>query len=746
MHRREAENRSDPTSTADDRKPSPARFRLSMLGGLTLVRPDGTEDPSLVSSGRKLVLLSYLALSRRPIARDRLATFLWGHRDDERARHSLRDALSVLRQSLGDMIPRGRESVALSTDAPLDVDVLELRAAAHAGDHPSVVTLYRGPFLDGVHISDASEVEDWISQERRSIERLFVTSCAAECRRLADAHDWDACDAVARRWLAADPTDAAAFVSRLRAMSAPNTPAALRGAVAEYQRHVGLLAEEFDETPPAAAQALSLELSDRLARAREPAMVEQGTRATPTTEAPRAAAPMDSLTSSEVPLKARHASRRTVAAAGAALLLLPVILLALRSRRHETAVEGTVMVAAIESPSRDPNDAWLEAGLPRLLTSSLIRERVPGVVDPTRVRAVSRSAGLTNSLGSIDEAAAIIVAKRLRAATLVSGEITRGGGRFLLHLAVRDVASGAVKHRIALSDTGLFALVDQATARLLAAVDRPGPGFRFEDVETSSVEAYRAYVLALERIDDGRAADAAQLLDVAVSADSTFVAALQKRIGLLGSRTTSARDSVRRLTLALSRTRRPESDFDRRMLELTNANEQGDAVRAEQIARDLVTRYPRDARAYQQHIISLLNLGTFSEAGHVATLALALDSATRATETGSCATCALYGVLVTTTLAVGDAPGAYAAGRRGVGLKPLEPAPWYALARALVSNDSMLEAIDAAERAMRLAPRERSWAESFALLLLETGHLDAADSIIEIGVAREMNTPWPVAT
>src|SRR4029453_8782182 len=45
-------------------------------------------------------------------------------------------------------------------------------------------------------------------------------------------------------------------------------------------------------------------------------------------------------------------------------------------------------------------------------------------------------------------------------------------------------------------------------------------------------------------------------------------------------------------------------------------------------------------------------------------------------------------------------------------------------------NDSMHEAIEAAERAMRLAPRETVWAESFALLQLETGNLEATDSII----------------
>ncbi len=242
---------------------SGARFRLQLLGGLTLLRPDGREDPTLGSRGRKLVLLAYLALSRRPVPRDRLATFLWGHRDDERARHSLRDALSVLRQALGPAIPSRREMIALAPDAPLDIDLLELQAASGASDHARVVELYRGAFLDGVYVSDAHEVNDWIDEQRAAAERLFVMACTAECTRLGQAKDWDACATLARRWLDAAPLDAAALDWRLRALGAPDSPAALRGAIAEYHRHVAVLAKD-DEPPAAAARLLTEQFTSRL--------------------------------------------------------------------------------------------------------------------------------------------------------------------------------------------------------------------------------------------------------------------------------------------------------------------------------------------------------------------------------------------------------------------------------------------------------------------------------------------------
>jgi DNA-binding SARP family transcriptional activator/tetratricopeptide (TPR) repeat protein len=734
MHRRDRAASVDATDKSPGSVPAGARFRLQMLGGLSLLLPDENQSQSPLLRGRKLVLLAYLALSRRPIARDKLATFLWGHRDDERARHSLRDALSALRQVLGETIPRGLELIALSPDAPLDVDVLELREAARAGNHSEVVALYRGPFLDGVRVSDASEAEDWISEQRLLVQRSFVAACAAECRRLAATGHSESCAALALRWLEAEPTDASAFVWRLRALAAPDTPTALREALAEYARHAALLLHDYDETPAPAARTVCVELSDRLAASSEAIVVEKGPRPTPT--------PIGSVGSPQPRFDAepthhdsrpsRLRSRWLAIGAVAGIAAITLASVSLRSRLGAGSVDQPdLVVAGIESPSPAAEDKWLESGLPRLLASSLIRERVPGVADPSHVRAAGRRAGLVNSSGSMDGATALAVARRLHAATLVSGEITRGGGRFLLDLAIRDVASGTVRHRIAVSDTSLFGVVDQATARVLSAVDRQGSGFRFEDVETSSVAAYRAYVLALDRYDAGRQSEAEQLLDAAVSADSTFAAALQARRSMLTSPTNAGRDSARRLTDALSRVRGHESDFDKRAFAFTNAVMQGDAVHAEQLARDLVARFPHDSRAYGLLIANLQQQGHFAEAVEVATQALALDSPSRARAIGPCAKCAgLYGTIVTAALASGDAARALTAARRAVALNPGDPAPWISLARAMRASELPTEAIAAGARALQLAPREESAAEEFAWLLLEIGHLDAADSLI----------------
>src|SRR5919199_4297074 len=76
-------------------------FRLITLGRIALVDPRGEEDATLSKRRLKLALLVVLALARRPLSRDYLIEMFWGEQDEERARHSLSDALSHLRRGVG---------------------------------------------------------------------------------------------------------------------------------------------------------------------------------------------------------------------------------------------------------------------------------------------------------------------------------------------------------------------------------------------------------------------------------------------------------------------------------------------------------------------------------------------------------------------------------------------------------------------------------------------------------------------
>ncbi|MGZ8456020.1 MAG: AfsR/SARP family transcriptional regulator, partial [Gemmatirosa sp.] len=212
-------------------------FRLLTLGRLALVDPTGVEDASLGTRRRKLALLALLATARRPVSRDALVELFWGEQSEERARHSLSDALSHLRRTLGPgSITARRAEVALADDAPLAVDVLALAAAADAGRWDEVVALYAGPFLDAVHVAGSPRWEQWVDQQRARVEAAFQSACRAECARLAAAGEWEACAALAARWLERAPLSAPAAVRRLTALAADGSADGARRALDAYER------------------------------------------------------------------------------------------------------------------------------------------------------------------------------------------------------------------------------------------------------------------------------------------------------------------------------------------------------------------------------------------------------------------------------------------------------------------------------------------------------------------------------
>src|SRR5438105_6911691 len=104
---------------------APKHFQLVTLGRVAL-RGSAGDDAELGKRPRKLALLAVLALARRAPTRSELAEMFWGDEDEERARHSLSDALSHLRRVLGrDAIASRREAVELATGGRLAVDAVE---------------------------------------------------------------------------------------------------------------------------------------------------------------------------------------------------------------------------------------------------------------------------------------------------------------------------------------------------------------------------------------------------------------------------------------------------------------------------------------------------------------------------------------------------------------------------------------------------------------------------------------------
>ena len=184
------------------------------------VTVDGAPAPAEMLWRKHLALLIYLARSSRHTrSREHLIGLLWADRTEAAARHSLSEALRVIRRHAGqDALEITVGQVGLVPGAvELDVDRLEQLAAA--GDWIAASELVAGEFLEGFGVPDATDFEDWLAAEReqwrgRSVEVLV--RCADHLTRVARPQD---AAAVAGRALAIEPTSEAALRAALRSRS-----------------------------------------------------------------------------------------------------------------------------------------------------------------------------------------------------------------------------------------------------------------------------------------------------------------------------------------------------------------------------------------------------------------------------------------------------------------------------------------------------------------------------------------------
>lgn len=203
-------------------------------------------------------LLAYLAVTARPYSRESLATLLWGEVDDQRARHSLRNALYIIRRELRPASPLVAEDSEISLDAEqvwLDVDCFrrDIRQRRTVASLTNALALWRGPFLDGLYVKGAPDFDDWVSRMREQLERLHQEGWLA----LSQAHElagrWSEALDAGRHALALNPLNESSHrhVMRLYLQMGNRS-----GALQQYERYRAMLAEELGVEPDAHTRAL----------------------------------------------------------------------------------------------------------------------------------------------------------------------------------------------------------------------------------------------------------------------------------------------------------------------------------------------------------------------------------------------------------------------------------------------------------------------------------------------------------
>ncbi len=218
--------------------------------GLSL---DGAPAPPELLWRKHLGLLVYLARSPRGRTREHLIGLFWGEKPEAAARHSLNEAIRVLRRFLGDENVDTAAGQVRLTPGSVRLDVERFEELAAGGDWAAAARLIAGEFLEGFSIADASEFENWLASERSAVRLRSVEVLVHHADDLLRTGLASEASAVAIRALGLDPASEPAVRVTMRSLVLAGDRA---GALERYEELATRL-EEVGTAPSAETQALA---------------------------------------------------------------------------------------------------------------------------------------------------------------------------------------------------------------------------------------------------------------------------------------------------------------------------------------------------------------------------------------------------------------------------------------------------------------------------------------------------------
>jgi DNA-binding SARP family transcriptional activator len=216
------------------------------LGPVELSVDGGPAPPELLWR-KHLALLVYLARSpRRGRSREHLIGLLWGDRTEAAARHSLSEALRVIRLHAGEGSVEVTVGQVRLEAASVQLDVDRLEELAAASDWAAASELVSGEFLEGFALAEASEFEDWLAAEREMWGRRGVEVLVSAAEAHAQVGKVEEACGFAARALGLQPMSESALRCALRCRSLSGDRA---GALALFERFQSRLAAEVGAEP-----------------------------------------------------------------------------------------------------------------------------------------------------------------------------------------------------------------------------------------------------------------------------------------------------------------------------------------------------------------------------------------------------------------------------------------------------------------------------------------------------------------
>ncbi|NTS30502.1 adenylate cyclase [Phyllobacterium sp. BT25] len=430
-------------------------MRIRLLGGLEVTSPD---DRQVRFTTRKTSLLfaALVLAGRRGHRRDQLSELFWPGRADGQARNSLRQALVDIRRSFppGEhattYIDGDQDSVALIVDPDqTDISIFDLKLQS---DRPSdlaiAADLYRGEMLAGEALADG--MDEWFGPHQNKYEQKAQQLVERLSLALSQpgSPEETACEGLAERLLASDPTAEAAHRALMRIHT-------LRGhenaALRQFELCKALLKRHLGAEPEAQTTAL--------------------------------AASLQAGKAGDLPLTAPKANAATGPKPPAPSVSTPL---------HD---RPSVAVLPFQNLSGDPEQEYFADGIVEDITIALAQFR--------HLYVIARNSSFTYKGKAVDIKQ---VGRELGVRYVVEGSVRRTGDRLRIAGQLIDASTGAHLWADRFDGTlaDVFDLQDQVAASIVGAITPKVEEAEIERAKrkpTESLDAYDYYLRGLAAFD-----------------------------------------------------------------------------------------------------------------------------------------------------------------------------------------------------------------------------------------------------
>src|SRR6266513_958471 len=227
------------------------------LGPVQASLEDGSA-PADLQWAKNLALLVYLARSPKGArSREHLIGLLWGDKPQDKARHSLNTALSLLRGYAGEKRVGSDGTQVSLRPGGVQLDTEQLEAFLAARDLAAAVALIKGEFLEGFSIKGASQFDDWMTSEREHWRRRSVEVLLWRADELLAGGDDAAALELGERALELDRESEAALRALMRGLALAGDRA---GALKRFDTFATRLERELGTAPAPETRALAAQV------------------------------------------------------------------------------------------------------------------------------------------------------------------------------------------------------------------------------------------------------------------------------------------------------------------------------------------------------------------------------------------------------------------------------------------------------------------------------------------------------